>query len=252
MATEPGFVLTVAKQSAGLRSTRQPCIVRLAGSPAITWARKLPCHRNARQGLGRTFGTGFSLQGRWQKNECRLRKRDNWQGILSGRPEPGTPPRPGRTAELCVRQLNERNLILTKTGPWDSLDVLEQHVRDPDFSERLRVFLRACSILLLPRLPVEAIEWVAAADEFEKGNLTEGEVTNVRVKAIRFHDARRESSPKSELSGLWAILYRLWPKHDIVHWDEAACHFLHLCEDAGLPQEQWWPLLRDAFPHLLQ
>ncbi len=75
MATARGFVLTVAKRSAGRRNTRQLSRVRCAGRPASTWALKLPCHRNAIQKLGKSFAIAFRPRSRLQENECRLPRR---------------------------------------------------------------------------------------------------------------------------------------------------------------------------------
>ena len=51
--------------------------------------------------------------------------------------------------------------------------------------------MRDCSLLLIPFVPSEAAEWVVAADEFEARRLTYG-LTEVRVRAWRFHDSRRD------------------------------------------------------------
>jgi hypothetical protein len=131
------------------------------------------------------------------------------------------------------------------------LDALEGHAHEPDFSGQWRAFLRACSLLLLPGLPPEARGWVFAADEFEQGRLSIDGLTEVRVRAWQFHDARRDSRPQAELSGLRATMYRLWPSGTPERWHESAWHFLHFCEEAGLRDKQWWPLLREQFPGIL-
>ena len=134
--------------------------------------------------------------------------------------------------------------------PWDALDVLEDHDAEPDFEGRWRGFLRDCSLLLLPALPPEAAAWVAAADEFEAGRLGVDGLTAARVGAWQFHDARRDTSPESELSGLRAVMYRLWPP-DGRDWHEAAWYFLHFAERAGVRADRWWPLLRARFTAVL-
>src|SRR5205823_5579132 len=116
--------------------------------------------------------------------------------------------------------------ISTITDPWDALDVLEGHVNDPDFFKRWREFLRACCVLLVPALPPEAHSWIGAADDFDGGRLTGAELTEVRVRAWHFHDSRRDSSPNCELSGLRAVMCRLWPEHDVVQWCDEAWFFL--------------------------
>jgi hypothetical protein len=137
------------------------------------------------------------------------------------------------------------------TDPWDALDVLEGHAHEPDFTDHWRAFVRACSLLLLRDLPPDAREWVSAADEFEQGRLSADGLTEVRVRAWQFHDARTRFSPPVELSGLRAAMYRLWPPDEPDRWYESAWHFLHFCEEAGLREEQWWPLLREQFPSIL-
>jgi hypothetical protein len=135
--------------------------------------------------------------------------------------------------------------------PWDSLDVLEGYAHLPDFSGRWRAFLRDCALLLLPGLPPEASAWVGAADDFETGRLDADGLTVVRVQAWQFHDSRRDTSPLAELSGLRAVMYRLWPPYSPDSWHEAAGYFLEFCEEAGLGRERWWPLLRARFSGIL-
>jgi hypothetical protein len=106
-------------------------------------------------------------------------------------------------------------------------------------------------LLLLPSLPPEASEWVAAADEFEAGRLDADGLTAERARAWQFHDGRRDTSPPAELSGLRVAMYRLWPPDASYCWDESAWHFLHFCDEAGLREEQWWPLLRARFGSIL-
>lgn len=135
--------------------------------------------------------------------------------------------------------------------PWDALDLLEAHVRDQDFASRWRSFVRECSLLLLPGLPPEAREWVESADEYDEGRLSAAELTAVLVRASHFHDERRSTSPLNELSGLRAVMYRLWPEIDVVQWYETAGFFLDFCGEAGLPSERWWPLMREQFGEIL-
>jgi hypothetical protein len=135
--------------------------------------------------------------------------------------------------------------------PWDSLDVLEGYAHQPDFSGRWRAFLRDCALLLLPGLPPETAEWVAVADEFEAGRLGADGLTAARVRAWHFHDGRRDTSPPAELSGLRVAMHRLWPPDAPDRWHESAWHFLHFCDEAGLREEQWWPLLEARFGGIL-
>ena len=128
--------------------------------------------------------------------------------------------------------------------------MLEEHAGGPDFEGRWRAFLRDCSLLLLPALPPEAAAWVEAADEFDAGRLGADDLTAVRVAAWQFHDARRGTSPAAELSGLRAVMYRLWPLSG-GDWCESAWHLLHFLVEAGLREERWWPLLRARFSGIL-
>jgi hypothetical protein len=137
------------------------------------------------------------------------------------------------------------------TDPWDAPDVLERHAHERDFTDRWRAFLRACVLLLLPSLPPEAREWVFAADEFERGQLTADGLTEVRARAWQFHDAHTCSSSLAELSGLRVAMHRLWLPGKPDRWHESASLFLHFCDEAGLREEQWWPLLQEQFPSIL-
>jgi len=137
------------------------------------------------------------------------------------------------------------------TDPWDALDVLEGHASEPGFFDCWRAFLRACSALLLPNLPPVAQEWATAADTFDRGRLSVEDLTEVRVQAWHFHDAREDSSPLAELSGLRAVMWRLWPAETADCWHESASYYLDFCQEAGLREEQWWPLLREQFPTIL-
>lgn len=131
----------------------------------------------------------------------------------------------------------------------DVLAGLEPLTRRPGFAARWRAFLRACSLELLPRLPAEARAWFDAADAYEAGRASPAELTAVRVLAWR-HVDRRAGSLAGQ-SGLRAVMHRLWPDIDGGgDWYESALHFLDCCEDAGLPAEQWGPLLRERFPEL--
>jgi hypothetical protein len=127
---------------------------------------------------------------------------------------------------------------------------LEDYDHEPDFESRWREFVRDCSVLLLPALPLKAEEWVVVADEFEAGRLSADELTAARVRAWQFHDIRRDTAPPSELSGIRAVMYRLWPP-DEGYWHESAWHFLHFLVDTGLPEGRWWPLLRARFGGIL-
>lgn len=156
-----------------------------------------------------------------------------------------------RASERFVRP-KEVFAIDSVLDPWDALEILERHAHQPGFAVRWRAFLRACSVLLLPDLPAEASEWVAAADEFDQGRLTPDQLTEARVRAWQVYDAQRDSSPASVLSGLRAVMHRLWPELDAKQWYEAARHFLDSCDAAGLEVEEWWPLLREQFADILE
>ncbi len=144
------------------------------------------------------------------------------------------------------RSATEDAPISEVSEPWDSLDMLECTEHEPDFDNRWRGFLRDCTALLLAGLPPEAARWAAVADEFEAGRLTAEELTAARILAWQFHDARRDVCTPTELSGLRAVMCRLWPSND-GRWREGAWHFLHMLSDAGLPEDRWWPLLRTRF-----
>jgi hypothetical protein len=126
------------------------------------------------------------------------------------------------------------------------LDALEGYARRSDFARRWRLFLRDCALLLLPGLPPEAANWVAAADDYDAGRIDAGRLEEVRVGAWRFHDAPREARP-AEQSGLRAVMYRLWPPDPPDRWHEAAGYFLEFCQEAGLPPERLTALLRARF-----
>jgi hypothetical protein len=138
--------------------------------------------------------------------------------------------------------------------PWDAPDALEWFEDRPDFTGRWRGFLRDCALLILPVLPPEAAQWawqcIAVADEFDSGRLGTDGLTSARVWAWQFHDARRDTSPAVELSGLRAVMYRLWPP-DAGSWHECAWHFLRFLDGAGVSPERWWPLLLNRFDGLL-
>jgi hypothetical protein len=130
------------------------------------------------------------------------------------------------------------------------LNVLDGHSHRRAFGRSWQSFMRDCALLLLPSLPAEASEWVAAADEFEAGRLSAGELLSVRVRAWQFHDAPREAGP-TEQSGLRAVMYRLWPPGESGPWIVSAEHFLEFCAEAGLSGEQLWQLLRARFGAIL-
>ncbi len=134
--------------------------------------------------------------------------------------------------------------------PWDVIEVLENHVHDPGFSEKWRAFVRACS-LAMPALPGKARGWIAAADKYEQGRVTADELTAVRVRAWKYRDARKVTASKGEMSRLRMAMHRLWPGHDADHWADFAWLFLQDCETAGVPESNWWPLLRSSFPDIL-
>lgn len=148
--------------------------------------------------------------------------------------------------------LSLRRLIIPAlTDPFDAPDVLERYAHEPGFLDRWRAFIRACSLVLLPGLPREAREWLGAADEYEQGASSPDRLAEVRQRAWQFHDARRDSSPLAELSGLRAVMYRLSPKVGVERWHESAWHFLQFCDEAGLREEVWFPLLKEQFPDIL-
>jgi len=116
----------------------------------------------------------------------------------------------------------------------------------PDFQSRWRGFLRDCALVLLPGLPPETQEWVSGADKFEAGQLGLEELTAIRVRAIRFQDARRELKPGVEWSALRVVMYRLWP-YDPDRWHEEGWYLLRYLEEAGIVDILWWSLLRNRF-----
>jgi hypothetical protein len=143
------------------------------------------------------------------------------------------------------------NPIHEITDPWGALDLLEQYVHREGFESDWRAFLRDCALFLLPALPPEASDWIAAADEFEAGRLSLAGLTSVRIGAWNFHDARQRTAPLAELSAMRVVMYRLWPADAPDRWHESASHFLHFCDQAGLRTEEWWPLLQARFGRML-
>ena len=114
--------------------------------------------------------------------------------------------------------------------------------------------MRACATHLLPTLPVEsrvqAERWIAAADAFERGELDETRLPEARVAAWRFHAARRETAPPSELDALRTIMFRLWPD-TWEDWHVDASHFIDFATGAGLSESEWFALLQTHFAELL-
>jgi hypothetical protein len=131
--------------------------------------------------------------------------------------------------------------------PWDAIELLEEHATVPAFVARWRQFLASTEKLLLPQLPSEASQWLAAADSFDEGRLSNKEIEAIRVSALRFIDARRSHSTEAVLNGLHAVIWRLWPPDSLSDWYEAAWHFLQYCSDAGLAEASLLALLTDAF-----
>ena len=127
----------------------------------------------------------------------------------------------------------------------DILEVLEAHSSRRGFAERWRAFMRDCAVPLLATLPQDAGDWVAAADEFEAGRLSEAALTQCRVRAWTLHDAIQNSPqrPTSLLSGLQVAMYRLWPTSD--DWYVEAVYFLEACREAGLKDEFLLGMLRE-------
>jgi hypothetical protein len=104
---------------------------------------------------------------------------------------------------------------------------------------------------LVSGLPSEALDWIAAADGFEAGQLTADQLMAVREAAWKFHDDQRGTVSQAALSGLGVAMQRLWPEHDPERWHESAWFFLRGCEEAGVSEGQWWLLLQGAFPDVL-
>jgi hypothetical protein len=132
---------------------------------------------------------------------------------------------------------------------WDAFDQLEERWdrrRRPNW----RRFLRACAVALLDRLPPEAGQWVAEADRYEKGELSEREIAQVRDEACRFCSARRATASAAEMCGLQVAKYRLHPlKHDWVRDEyDQTCNFIIDCAQAGLSSEFLSQLVREHFP----
>jgi hypothetical protein len=135
--------------------------------------------------------------------------------------------------------------------PWDALEILENRAQHPDFFGRWRAFARACSHAV-PKLPAKARGWIAVADRYEDGRITEDQLTKVRDKAWTYLKASRAAFARSDrLPGLSMAWLRLWPDHDADHWYETAHYFLTDCEAAGLSVTIWWPLLQSSFSDFL-
>ena len=101
-------------------------------------------------------------------------------------------------------------------------------------------------------MPSEANAWVAAADMYDASQLDEDGLTATRVEAWEFHDSVRNSLSSAEVSSLRAVMYRLWPSASADDWYNSAWHFLQFCREAGLHDDQWWPLLKEHFSQLLE
>lgn len=134
----------------------------------------------------------------------------------------------------------------------DALDALEEHASGGDFSARWRSFVRSCAALLLPSLPGEALAWERAADDYEAELLGVEQLTDVRVEAWRFFDARRATFSPREFSGLRVAMYRLWPADSPDRWHESATHFLSFCTGAGIADDELYAQLRLHFSDVLQ
>jgi hypothetical protein len=134
-----------------------------------------------------------------------------------------------------------------RNDPWEAIELLDQHSENPFFIERWRAVLRECAALLVPRLPPEAESWMAVADAYDQGRLHDRDLLAARAEALHFHDGRRRAGSAEELSGLRAVMYRLWPKEITSDWYESAWHFFHFCETAGLTPEVCFLFLEKYF-----
>ena len=134
----------------------------------------------------------------------------------------------------------------------DALDTLEDHAAESDFSVRWRGFVRDCAALLLPTLPDEARAWQRAADDYDAERLTIEQLTEVRVRAIQFADARRDVVSHRESSGLRVAMYRLWPAESPDRWFESASYFLDFCNAAGIEDDELCARLRVHFSEILE
>ena len=112
--------------------------------------------------------------------------------------------------------------------------------------------MRRCSSILLPMLPPECQEWMSVADAFEARRIRVPELTIARTIAIQSFYSVREFKSAEEQFGMQVVMYRLWPSGDYREWHVEAEHFLETCEEAGLKEDNWWPLLRDEFPAILK
>lgn len=90
--------------------------------------------------------------------------------------------------------------------------------------------------------------WMAEADRYEQGELSEREATAARVSACKFLDARKSDASKAELEGMLVIMSRLWPDEDRAHWDNEGEEFIYKCIEAGLDYTLLIELLHEHFP----
>lgn len=146
---------------------------------------------------------------------------------------------------IPIRGVKRCSIKSGESTLWKAFDRVEWrwHGRCPP---TWRKFLRACAVVLLDRLPKEATDWLAEADRFEQGQLSDQELTLARERALRYHDAGRTSMTEADLNGLWIVMARMWPESE--QWDfEAEC-FIQSCIEAEIDIGLLVQLLHEHFP----
>lgn len=132
---------------------------------------------------------------------------------------------------------------------WETFNQVEEGW-DRQCRPNWRRFLRACAVALLDRLPPEAGAWVAAADRYEQGTLSDADLAQVREQACRFTRAREATASQAELCGLSVAMYRLFPLKEDWRRDEydQTCNFIESGIVAGMSNALLNQLLREHFP----
>src|SRR5688572_1996061 len=134
------------------------------------------------------------------------------------------------------------------------MDTLDEYRHEPCFRACWHAFERACALLVLPALPpdsrAQADHWMAAADAVDRGSICASQLATVRIDAWRFHNERSRTASLAELSALRAVMSRLGDP-DWEDWHLDAHHFLEWVLLAGVPERQWFPVLRANFAQFL-
>ncbi len=141
--------------------------------------------------------------------------------------------------------------LVFKTEEDRVFDVLSRHHRRPGFMHQWRQFERASSLPLLSQLLAAAADWFAAADRYDRGQLDDPGLLDVRHQAWTLERAARRAKSLALTGGLRAVMCRLWPAGSPADWHDSACFYFAACSDAGLSFDRLLPNLRAEFPDIL-